>query len=120
MKKSLYLLVTATLVFAGVVTGVFLGRNSIETIVSLDPFTGNKPSPTISANETATPGKININKASANELMLLPGIGSVKATAIIEFRETYGDFRQIEELLYLDGFSNTLLETLRPYITVGG
>ena len=52
--------------------------------------------------------------------MLLPGIGDTKATKILQFREDYGNFTSIEDLIYVDGFSYETIEDLRPYITVGG
>lgn len=120
MKKSLYVILAVTLVFAGLIVGVFIGRNSYGTLITLDPITGNKPSPTLSVQENADLGKINLNIANADQLMLLPGIGPSKAAAIIDFREKFGDFTSLEELLYIDGFSYTTIETLRPYVTLGG
>jgi competence ComEA-like helix-hairpin-helix protein len=43
-------------------------------------------------------GKININSATDEELMTLPGIGESKANAIIVFREKYGNYADIKEL----------------------
>ena len=47
--------------------------------------------------------KININTASADELMDLKGIGEKKAAAIIEFREANGNFKQPEDLMKVPG-----------------
>jgi competence protein ComEA len=47
--------------------------------------------------------KININTASADELKDLKGIGEKKAAAIIEFRETKGNFKQPEDLMKVPG-----------------
>jgi competence protein ComEA len=63
-------------------------------------------------------GKININLASTSELEGLPGIGEVKAQAIIDFRERYGNFLDINELLYVPGISPGLLETIEPFIEI--
>jgi competence protein ComEA len=63
-------------------------------------------------------GKININKASAEELSLLPSIGMVKANAIIDYREKYGPFAEIDELLYVPGIGESLLTTIREYVYV--
>ena len=120
MKKSLYILLTVTLVFTGIIVGVFIGRNTSGTIITLDPFSGNKPLSPLPTQNTSELGKVNINVASADQLMLLPGIGRAKAAAIIDFREEYGKFTRIEDLLYIDGFSRTTIESLRPYITLGG
>ena len=61
---------------------------------------------------------ININTASSNELMSLPGIGEVKAQAIIQYRETIESFRTIEELKEVSGIGDKTFEKLKDLITV--
>lgn len=63
-------------------------------------------------------GKININKASAEELSSLPSIGMVKANAIINYREKYGAFAEIDELLYVPGIGESLLNEIREFVYV--
>ena len=41
---------------------------------------------------------VNINEASAEELATLPGIGEVKAQAIVDDREANGDYKSLEDL----------------------
>lgn len=72
------------------------------------------PVKTINGNE----GKINLNSATADELATLPGIGSVKARAIIEFREKYGDFESVDELLYVSGIGKSLLVEIEDLIFI--
>lgn len=64
-------------------------------------------------------GKININTADLVLLEGLPGIGMEKSQAIITFREKYGAFQQLNELLYVPGIGEDLFTTLLPYITLG-
>ncbi len=120
MKKSLYVLITITLVFIGLIAGVFIGRNSIGTWVTLSPSFESSNHGTEPDQKPSELGKVNINTAEKNELTLLPGVGNTKATNIIEFREEFGRFTSIEDLIYVDGFSYATIEELRPYITVGG
>jgi competence protein ComEA len=62
--------------------------------------------------------KININTASAAELMNLKGIGEKKAKAIIEFRKTNGHFKQPEDLIKVPGIGPKTLEANINRITV--
>lgn len=61
---------------------------------------------------------VDINTANQEELEALPGIGPVKAAAILEYRRDNGPFQSAEELLNVDGIGEKLLEKIRGYITV--
>ncbi|MCA9832809.1 MAG: ComEA family DNA-binding protein [Thermomicrobiales bacterium] len=65
-------------------------------------------------------GLININTASATELMSLPGIGEVTAGRIIAYRETNGPFQTIDDLTKVDGISTATVDAIRNLITVSG
>lgn len=71
-------------------------------------------SQTMSADE----GKINLNKATKADLETLSGIGPAKADAIIEYRETKGSFKTIEDLMEISGFGEKTFEKLKENITV--
>jgi len=62
--------------------------------------------------------KVNINTADAWLLAALPGIGDVRAQAIIAFRQQHGPFRDINELLKVRGFGSVTLENIKAFITV--
>ena len=64
------------------------------------------------------PQKININLADAWLFEALPGIGQTKAQAIVEYRNKHGSFRRIEDLLNVTGISKSILDTIKPLITV--
>lgn len=64
--------------------------------------------------------KININRASAEELEALPGIGPVLAARIVAYREEHGPFRSVEDLLRIPGIGPATLERIREMITVDG
>lgn len=67
---------------------------------------------------TASDGPINVNSADAGTLDSLPGIGPVLAERIITWREENGPFPNIEVLGEVSGIGPTLLERLRPLVTV--
>jgi len=83
-----------------------------------EPISTSERSSTISLSPTV-PTLVNINTADADALMSLPGIGEVKAAAIIAYRETYGPFTSIEALLNVKGIGQSTLEGLREHITLG-
>ena len=64
------------------------------------------------------PHSININLASALELEMLPGIGEVKARAIVEYRVLNGPFTSVEELLEVKGIGPATLDKVRDLITI--
>ena len=61
---------------------------------------------------------VNINRAEAWLLESLPGIGPVKAQAIIEYRQQNGPFRNIYELMEVDGFGEASFDQIKHLITV--
>lgn len=61
---------------------------------------------------------VNINTASIEALMKLPGIGEVKAKAIINYREKNGWFSDINEIKNVSGISESLFEQIKDLITV--
>lgn len=61
---------------------------------------------------------VNINISSKEELKTLSGIGDAKAEAIIEYRNTNGDFSTIEDLKKVEGISETLYEKIKDFITI--
>lgn len=63
-------------------------------------------------------GKININTASASQLDLLPGIGATYAGRIIEYRNSHGGFKSIEEIKNVKGIGDKTFEKLRDQITI--
>ncbi|UOQ86066.1 helix-hairpin-helix domain-containing protein [Gracilibacillus salinarum] len=62
--------------------------------------------------------KIRINVADASEIQTIPGIGEVKAQAIIEYRETNGNFKTVEELTKVSGIGDKTVEKMKEFILV--
>ena len=62
--------------------------------------------------------KVNLNKATAEELQTLTGIGPAKAEAILSYREEAGGFKTIEDLKDVTGIGEKSFEKLKDSITV--
>lgn len=60
---------------------------------------------------------ININTATLEELLTLPGIGESKAKSIIEYREE-NKFKNVEELMNVNGIGESLFEQIKNKITI--
>lgn len=61
---------------------------------------------------------VNLNTATVEELATLPGIGEVKAQAIVDYRVEHQGFRRKEELLAVKGIGNKTYEKLADMIEV--
>ena len=64
------------------------------------------------------PQKVNINRAEAWLLEALPGIGETRAKAIVSYREQYGPFNHISELMNVADIGQTTYDNLKDLITV--
>lgn len=63
-------------------------------------------------------GKVNLNTASRETLMTLPGIGEAKADAILSYREEHGGFKNTEEIQQLEGIKEKVFEKIKDQIEV--
>ena len=123
-KAALHPLLLLTIIFTAFLIGVFCGRTSNYQFLtaSASQNTGmayitQQPSENTSA---FTNGKLNINYAAVEDIMLLPGIGEVLAQRIVDYRNTNGPFATINELMNVKGIGLSSLEKISNYITVGG
>lgn len=120
-KTPLIILISISVLFVGIIIGTFIGRvtapnandarqrkQHIETMPSYTyPF------------QTNQTGKINVNTAGEDELIMLPGIGKETAKRIVEYRTNHGIFFSLDELTRVKGIGENTVEKLRPYATVG-
>lgn len=67
-----------------------------------------------------TSGLVDLNRATVEELMTIPGIGQSRAQAIVAYRQSHGSFGTIQEVMEVTGIKEGLFEAIRQYITVGG
>ena len=88
-------------VFAFLVLGMLL----LTGVAQAGPEGGNTP--------------LDLNRATADQLETLPGIGAVKAAAILAVRETRGGFQSMEELEAVRGIGPALVAKLRPLVVLG-
>lgn len=70
------------------------------------------------AGETKQTQKVNLNLAEAWLIAALPGIGPETAQAIVDYRNRYGPFRRIEDLLQVKGIGNTTLSRIKDLVTL--
>lgn len=63
-------------------------------------------------------GLVNLNTATQEDLQTLTGIGPSKADAILEYRETVGKFKEVDELKQVTGIGDKTFERLRDSISV--
>ncbi|HUI89911.1 MAG TPA: ComEA family DNA-binding protein [Anaerolineales bacterium] len=72
---------------------------------------------------TTTPsspgGLVNINTATAQQLEVLPCLGTVYAQSIITYRQQHGPFQHIEDIMNVSGIGFTTFDCISSRITVG-
>jgi len=79
---------------------------------------------TVNDNATETPTssdvqeKININAADLTKMQEIPGIGEIKAQAIIDYRSDNGPFKSVDDLLNVTGIGEKSLEKIKDVVTV--
>ena len=66
----------------------------------------------------AEDGKVNLNTATKEELMELPGIGAAKAASILAYREANGSFTKIEDLMKIEGIKEGVFSKIEDYVIV--
>lgn len=102
--------------------------STIEDILELVELTDNADLSSISLQEKlynnqiiVIPSKcenklISINSASISDLCNLPGIGENIANKIVAYRQEYGCFNSIEEIMNVGGIGKKKYETIKEYI----
>jgi len=69
------------------------------------------------AAQAQEPARLDINSATAEQLATLPGIGEVRARAIVEDRKAHGDYTSAQDLTRIDGIGEATAEGLKDRLT---
>ena len=65
-------------------------------------------------------GKLNLNTATEDQLMLLPTVGPSKAERIVAWRKKNGGFKRAADLRHVKGFGYKTFKKLEPYLDIKG
>lgn len=68
--------------------------------------------------ESSEGGLLALNRASANDLEGLPGVGPVLAERIVAYREQNGPFTEVEDLLQVGGIGEAKLASIRDLVRI--
>jgi competence protein ComEA len=94
---------------------------SLIALIALARGTGASTPPPPPARYTAPPvatGPLDLNRATADELVTLPRIGPALAARIVLDREAHGPFATVDALDRVPGIGPRTVEVLRPHVLV--
>jgi competence protein ComEA len=93
-------------------------KGVVETSVTTNTTVRSTGGKVAGAETEKQTGLVNINTASASQLETLPGIGPTYAKRIIDYRQSNGGFKSIEEIQNVKGIGPKTFEKLKDLITV--
>jgi competence protein ComEA len=102
----------ATLLLAGLFFGLLIAKGHTHLTTSSRPLELD--------NDLSLPFRIDLNEADRITLLQVPGIGEAMAERILNYRQTNGPFRNLQQLLEIHGIGSSTLERLRPWVEVKG
>ena len=126
MKKHIIPILAAFLTAAvAFMSGHFFGRQMSQPAIQVSAVISDGPTvvttlPKEQKEELQVSFPIDINSATLQELMALPGIGEVLAQRIIDHRSEHGPFENVEGIMEVNGISNKRYEDIKDLICIGG
>lgn len=84
------------------------------------PTGGGDDDPAPPRGKKAVTGRLNLNTATADQLMMLPGVGPSKAERVVAWRGKHGPFKRVQDLRKVKGFGYKTLKKLEPNLDVKG
>lgn len=127
MKNASLAVLSVLLAFLCVSIGVLIGRLSDngKTLIAYERNPSNQYGTEVTASVDGVPqnselGKVDLNTATVNQLISLPGIGETIALRIIAYRTENGPFSSVDELVSVEGIGPSKLEKIYDQVTVGG
>ncbi len=106
------MLFVGAVVLVGIVIGYLQKISPSSKVILPQGRGGPRTAPTVIEKKT------NPNKASLEELIRLPEIGPVLAGNIIEYRNSIGAFKSLEELQKVQGLGPKKLKRLKDYLSL--
>lgn len=79
-----------------------------------------RPSIAKKSNRKELAGKLNLNAATEEQLMVLPTVGPSKAERIVTWRKKNGGFKRVADLRRVKGFGYRTFKKLEPFLDVKG
>jgi competence protein ComEA len=80
---------------------------------------GDAPSSAKPAKKAVT-GKLNLNTATEEQLLLLPTVGPAKAERVVAWRKKNGGFKRAADLRRVKGFGYRTFKRLEPFLDIKG
>ena len=76
--------------------------------------------PAKKSNHKQITGKLNLNTANEEQLMLLPTVGPAKAERIVAWRKKNGGFKRVADLRHVKGFGYKTFKKLEAFLDIKG
>ena len=93
---------------------------SLPALASSGTLTPSPTKPGVPIAKKELTGKININTATEDQLMLLPTVGPAKAERVVTWRKKNNGFKRIADIRRVKGFGYKTFKRLEPYLDIKG